>query len=301
MASTMDDIKELRERTGAGVLDCKKALNEKNGNVEEAVEYLREKGMAEAAKKAGRVASEGKVNVLLDKAENEGIIVEVNSETDFVAKNDNFQNLVDDISEHLLQSNVKNANEALADSWYKDKSKEVNTVIKEAIANIGENINLRRMKRFKADKDEFLLDYIHMGGKIGVLVRFGGDLSEENKQIAKNISMQIAASSPEYIDRNDVPEDVIEKEKKIYREQMLNEGKPEHILDQIVEGKIDKFFNQICLLEQEYIRDTDITAGEYLDGSDLEVRDFVRYELGEGIEEEEEDFASEVMAEIEDN
>lgn len=301
MAITMDDIKELRERTGAGVLDCKKALKKNDGNVEEAVEYLREKGMAEAAKKAGRVASEGKVNVLLDKTDKEGIIVEINSETDFVAKNDNFRNLVSNISEHLLQSEVNNADEALEDSWYRDKSKDVNSVIKEAIANIGENINLRRMKRLKADKDEFLLDYIHMGGKIGVLVKFAGSLTDENEQIAKNISMQIAASSPEYIDSSDVPDEVITKERNIYREQMLNEGKPEHIIDQIVDGKIDKFFTQICLLKQEYIRDTDITVGEYLGDSGLEVKDFVRYELGEGIEEDDEDFASEVMAEIEDN
>ena len=301
MSITMENIKELRERTGAGVLDCKKALKEKEGNIEKAVELLREQGMAEAARKADRTASEGKVNILFTDDKNKGIIAEINSETDFVAKNENFQKLAKEISEHILQSSSDNLDDLLNDSWYKDESKDLNTVIKEAIASIGENINLRRFEKFNASQNEFLYDYIHMGGKIGVLVKFAGELSEETEKAAKNISMQIAASSPKYIDRDDVSENDIKKERKIYREQMLNEGKPEHIIDNIVDGKMDKYFTQVCLLEQEYIRDTDISVNEYLNDIELDVKDFVRFELGEGVEEEEEDFASEVMAEIENN
>ncbi len=299
MATTMKDIKELRERTGAGVLDCKKALTETDGDIEAAVEYLREKGMAAAAKRAGRIAAEGKVNVLINEDKAKGIIVEVNSETDFVAKNENFQGLVDQISEHVLQSDTDSTEELMSESWYKDKGKDLNTVIKEAIASIGENINLRRFQRYESDG--FLQGYIHMGGKIGVLVDLEGELNEDNQKIAKDIAMHIAASNPQYLNRDQVSEDVIEKEKTIYREQMLNEGKPEHIIDNIVKGKMEKFYGQICLVEQPFVRDTDITVAELLKEKEIEVKRFTRFELGEGIEKDEEDFASEVMKEIDKN
>jgi len=295
----MKDIKELRERTGAGVLDCKKALDETDGDIEAAIDFLREKGMSEAAKKSGRVAAEGIVDVLINEKRDKGIIVEVNSETDFVAKNERFQDLVSSISEHIMLSNAENLEQLNAEKWFKDESKTVETIIKEAIAGIGENINLRRYE--KIETDGFLYGYIHLNGKIGVLAEFEGEKTEEALNTAKNISMHIAASNPEFLSREDVDEEVVEKEKAIIKEQLKNEGKPDHILDQIVEGKINKFYTQICLLEQEYIRDTDLQVQDVLDESDVAVKQFVRYELGEGIEKKQEDFAEEVMAEVNKN
>lgn len=297
--ASMKDIKELRERTGAGVLDCKKALQENNDDVEAAVEYLREKGIAAAAKKAGRIAAEGLVDLVIDDDRKKGLIVEVNSETDFVAKNDNFRDLVADISQHIMRSEASDIDELLNESWYKDESKDINTVMKEAIANIGENLNLRRFEKYTTDG--FLQGYIHMGGKIGVLVDIDAEINEENQELAKNVAMHIAASNPDYIERSQVSDDVLNKEKEIYREQMLNEGKPEQIIDKIVAGKIDKFYSQICLLEQEYIRDTDITVAELLADKDFSIKGFTRFELGEGIEKKDEDFASEVMNEMNKN
>lgn len=294
--ASMKDIKELRERTGAGVLDCKKALEKKDGDIEAAVEYLREKGIAAAAKKSGRIAAEGKVNVMINETKKKGIIVEVNSETDFVAKNENFQELVDSISEHLMQTEVESVDEVLAEKWYKIDDKDVSTIIKEAIASIGENINLRRFVMLTTEG--FLQGYIHLGGKIGVLVDLDAEYNEENERLAKDLAMHVAASNPEFLTRDDVNEEVLEKEKAIYREQMLNEGKPENIIDRIVEGKIEKFYEQICLIEQPFVRDTDITVGELLKEKNIKVNNFIRYELGEGIQKKEEDFAAEVMKEV---
>jgi len=198
-----------------------------------------------------------------------------------------------------MDSDKKDIDSLLEEKWYDDDSKDVSTILKEAIASIGENINLRRFEKYKTD--EFLHGYVHMNGKIGVLVEFAGEDTEENIKKANNVAMHIAAKAPEYISKEEVSDEVIEKEKKIYKEQMLNQGKPEHIIDNIVEGKINKYFTQICLVDQEYVRDTDITVGELLDEANLEVKRFERYELGEGIETEEEDFVSEVRAEVEKN
>lgn len=294
MGVTMKDVKELRSRTGAGVLDCKKALNKVDGDIEAAVDHLREKGMAAAAKKAGRVAAEGLVSLKISDNRQKGVLVEVNSETDFVAKNDQFQNLVSDITEHVMQSDKENAEAVAEEKWFKNEDKTVNQIIKEAIANIGENINLRRFER--VETDGYLYGYIHMGGKIGVLVEFANDFDESKAEAAKNVAMHIAAINPEFLDRDSVDPEAIEKEKKIYKEQMLNEGKPEHIIDQIVEGKINKYYTQVCLLEQEYVRDNDKTVAEVLEENDMEVKQFTRFEIGEGIETEEEDFAAEVAA-----
>ena len=296
MGSSMEDIKELRSRTSAGVMDCKKALAENDGDVEAAVEYLREKGMSEADNKAGRVAAEGKVNVVITDDHSKGLVVEVNSETDFVAKNELFQELVEDISEHIMQSSAEELEELLNEGWYQDQNKDVDTVIREAIAEIGENINLRRFQRFSTDG--YLQGYIHLNGKIGVLVDLTTEDVEDKMRVIKDLAMHIAASSPEYISRDEVDEEAINKEKKIYREQMLNEGKPEHIIDNIVEGKMDKFYTQVCLLEQPFVRDEDITIAELLEENDIQVNDFARFELGEGIEVEEEDFAKEVAEEM---
>jgi elongation factor Ts len=294
MGVTMKDIKELRSRTGAGVLDCKKALNEVDGDVEAAVEFLREKGMAAAAKKAGRVAAEGLVSLNISDDRKKGVLVEVNSETDFVAKNDQFQNLVADISDHLMQTDAEEVEAVENEKWFKDESQTVNDVIKAAIASIGENINLRRFKR--VETDGYLFGYIHMGGKIGVLVEYANEFDEAKVKTAKNIAMHIAAINPEFLDRDSVDSTSIEKEKKIYREQMLNEGKPEHILDQIIEGKINKYYTQVCLLEQPFVRDDDQTVAEILEDNDMKVKQFTRFEIGEGIEKKEEDFAAEVAA-----
>lgn len=294
MGVTMKDIKELRSRTGAGVLDCKKALNKVDGDIEAAVEFLREKGMAAAAKKAGRVAAEGLVSLNISDDRKKGVLVEVNSETDFVAKNDKFKNLVSDISEHVMQSKAEDAEAVAEENWIKDDNKTVNEVIKEAIANIGENINLRRFKR--VETDGYLFGYIHLGGKIGVLVEFANEYDEAKAETAKDIAMHIAAINPEFLDRDSVDSEAIEKEKKIYREQMLNEGKPEHILDQIIEGKINKYYTQVCLLEQPFVKDDDKNVAEVLADKDMEVKQFTRFEIGEGIEKKEEDFAAEVAA-----
>ena len=294
MGVTMKDVKELRSRTGAGVLDCKKALNKVDGDIEAAVDHLREKGMAAAAKKAGRVAAEGLINLKINEDRKKGVLVEVNSETDFVAKNDQFQNLVSDITEHIMQSDKEDAEAVAEEKWFKNEDKTVNQVIKEAIANIGENINLRRFE--SVETDGYLYGYIHMGGKIGVLVEFANEFDESKAEAAKNIAMHIAAINPEFLDRDSVDPEAIEKEKKIYKEQMLNEGKPEHIIDQIVEGKINKYYTQVCLLEQEYVRDNDKTVAEVLEENDMEIKQFTRFEIGEGIETEEEDFAEEVAA-----
>ncbi len=297
--ASMKDIKELRERTGAGVLDCKKALEENNGEIDAAVEYLREKGIAAAAKKTGRIAAEGTVNVFIDEDKKNGVVVEVNSETDFVAKTDKFKDLIAEISEHLIQSDAEDTESVLEESWFLDNNKDVNTIIKEAIANIGENINLRRFEKFSTNG--FLQGYIHMGGKIGVIVDLNAEINEANGMVAKDIAMHVAASAPDYLTRDQVPSDLIEKEKDIYKEQMLNEGKPEHIIDKIVEGKIDKFYSQICLVEQEFVRDTDKTVGQLLEDEGIEINGFTRYELGEGIERKAEDFAEEVMKEVNKN
>jgi len=294
MGVTMKDIKELRSRTGAGVLDCKKALNKVDGDIEAAVEHLREKGMAAAAKKAGRIAAEGLVSLNISDDRKKGVLVEVNSETDFVAKNENFQSLVSDISEHLMQSEAEDVESVEKEAWFKDESDTVNDVIKAAIASIGENINLRRFK--KIETDGYLFGYIHMGGKIGVLAEFANEFEEAKAQTAKDVAMHIAAINPDFLDRDSVDAEAIEKEKKIYKEQMLNEGKPEHILDQIVEGKINKYYTQVCLLEQPFVRDDDQTVGEVLAENDMEVKQFTRFEIGEGIEKKEEDVAAEVDA-----
>ena len=300
--ASMKDIKELRERTGAGVLDCKKALEENNDEIDAAVEYLREKGIAAAAKKSGRIAAEGTVNVFIDEDKKNGVVVEINSETDFVAKTDKFQDLVAEISKHLIQSDAEDTESILEESWFLDDNKDVNTIIKEAIANIGENLNLRRFEKFSTNG--FLQGYVHMGGKIGVIgviVDLNTEINEANEKVAKDIAMHVAASAPDYLTRDQVPSDIIEKEKEIYKEQMLNEGKPEHIIDQIVEGKIDKFYSQICLVEQEFVRDTDKTVGQLLEEESIQINSFTRYELGEGIERKAEDFAEEVMKEVNKN
>ena len=290
MGISTADIKKLRERTSAGMLDCKEALTEKDGDLEAAVDYLREKGMS-SADKSDRVAAEGLVSV--EQEDDTAIIVEVNSETDFVAKNDEFQEVVNDVTDHILMQQPNSVDEAL-EQPLKGDGDTVNQYLKEAITQIGEKITLRRFEILEQDDDQTLATYLHMGGQIGVAVLLEG----ADEELAKNVAMHIAAANPDYLNRDAVPEEEVEKEKQILRKQAEKEDKPEHIIDKIVNGRLDKFYQQNCLLEQEYIRDTDLTIKELVAEQDATVEKFVRYEVGEGIEVEEEDFAEEVMNEV---
>lgn len=291
MGISTADIKELRQKTNAGILDCKKALTENDGDMEKAVEYLREKGIASAEKRSGRTAAEGLV--VVETEGNIAVIVEVNSETDFVAKNDNFKEVVNNISSHLISQKPADLDQALTQPL-KGEGKAVEEYLKESIAKIGENISLRRFKVIEKNDAQVFGAYLHMGGSIGVLTLLEG----EDEATAKNVAMHAAAANPSYLSREDVPQADIEKEKKVLKKQAEGEGKPEHIVEKIVEGRLGKFYTQNCLLEQEYVRDTDMTVKELLADKDLELEEFVRYEVGEGIEVEEEDFAKEVMNEV---
>ncbi len=291
MGISAADVKELRERTSAGMMDCKEALEETDGDLEEAIEYLRKEGLSSAEKKAGRTASEGLVTI---KENNElAAIVEVNSETDFAAKNDKFVALVDKIADHILENQPATVEEAREQTLEGEKT--IQETIKETIAQIGENISLRRFEMMEKEAAESFGTYIHMGGNIGTIVA----VANGGQELAQNIAMHIAATNPDYLSRESVPAEAIEKEKELLREQALQEeDKPEHIIDKIVEGRLDKFYNQNCLVEQEYVKDTDKTVGELLEETDAEIKTFIRYEVGEGIEVEEEDFAEEVMSEM---
>lgn len=291
MGISAADVKELRERTSAGMMDCKEALEETDGDMEEAIEYLRKEGLSSAEKKAGRTASEGLVTIKED--DSLAVIVEVNSETDFAAKNDKFVELVENIADHILENQPATVEEAEEQTL--EAGKTVQETIKETIAQIGENISLRRFEIVEKEAAEAFGTYIHMGGNIGTIVA----VDNGDQELAQNIAMHIAATNPDYLSRESVPEEDIEKEKELLREQALKEeDKPEHIIDKIVEGRLDKFYNQNCLVEQEYVKDTDKTVGELLAEKEAEVKRFIRYEVGEGIEVEEEDFAEEVMNEM---
>ncbi len=290
MTITISQIKELRELTGAGMMDCKKALEETNGNMEEAVTYLREKGIASAAKKVSRVAAEGLVNAVIE--DNIAMVYEVNSETDFVAKNDKFLNLIDLVGEILLNTKPNDTEEALKASY---EGKTLAEVLTEATATIGENIQLRNVKKIeKEDAEEFGF-YKHMGGKIVALVTVKG-----TEEVAKNVAMHVAALRPIYLSKEDVEEEYLEKEKQILLNQALEENKteakpkPEHIIERIVTGRLNKQLEDICLLEQTYVKDGDLKVKQYLKNEKAEVVNFTRVEVGEGIEKKEEDFAAEV-------
>jgi len=292
------DVKELRERTGCGMMDCKKALTEAEGNVDKAIELLREKGLASAAKKAGRIASEGIVNVYSDA--NVGVIVEVNAETDFVAKNEDFQALVNDVTEQIKVANPANVEELLAQNFVGDASKTISDMVTEKIAKIGENMNIRRFERYEGVTES----YIHGGGRIGVLVQFDTDAAiaakDEFKALAKDIAMQVAAANPSYVNIEDVDADVVEKEKEILTAQALNEGKPAAIVEKMVVGRINKFYKEICIVEQPFIKDPDksvkklISEVEAVVGGSIKIVKFARFEKGEGLEKKEENFADEV-------
>jgi len=279
-------VKELREITGAGMMDCKKALVECEGDKDKAIDYLREKGIAKAAKKAGRIASEGVVAAASDG--NTACIVEINSETDFVAKNENFQTLVKKIAEHIVACKPADM-DALNASQMDGKT--VAEVMTEAVASIGEKLSLRRFEVYTTE-DGKLATYIHMGGKIGVIV----ELSGGDETLGKDVAMQIAAAKPQCIGRDDVDQEALAHEREVLRKQALEEGKPEKIVEKMVDGRINKYYKEVCLVEQEFVKDSDKTIKDILAG--VEVRRFARFEMGEGLEKKNEDFAAEVAAQI---
>ena len=281
-------VKELREITGAGMMDCKKALVECEGDKDKAIDYLREKGIAKAAKKAGRIASEGVVAAAVTADGKTACIVEINSETDFVAKNENFQNLVKKIAEHIVACKPADM-DALNASQMDGKT--VAEVMTEAVASIGEKLSLRRFEVYTTE-DGQLATYIHMGGKIGVIV----ELSDGDKTLGKDVAMQIAAAKPQCIGREDVDQEALAHEREVLRKQALEEGKPEKIVEKMVDGRINKYYKEVCLVEQEFVKDSDKTIKDILAG--VEVRRFARFEMGEGLEKKNEDFAAEVAAQM---
>ncbi len=287
-------VKELREKTGCGMMDCKKALTEANGDMEKAIELLREKGLAASAKKAGRIAAEGIVSDYIDG--NVASVIEVNSETDFVGKNEEFRTFVAKLAEIVAKENPADV-EALSALKY-DDSLTVAEMLQEKVLTIGENIKIRRFARYEGNN----ATYIHGGGRIGVIVNFDTDVASNEgfARFAKNIAMQVAAANPSYVAKENVPAEVIDKEKEILMAQAMNEGKPQNIAEKMVNGRIGKFYKEVCLEEQEYIIDTDLSVSKYVDqvakefGGSIKIKDFVRFEKGEGLEKREDNFAEEV-------
>ena len=288
---TASQVKDLREKTGAGMMDCKKVLTETDGDLEKAAELLREKGITKAAKKSGRVAAEGMVEAYISEDEKVGAIVEVNSETDFVAKNEEFRTFVMDVAKQIVKNNPESVEALLAEPAMFEEGKTVNEALIGKIATIGENISIRRFARFETT-DGLIEKYIHGDGKIAVLV----NMTSGTKELAKDVCMQIAAARPEFIDRDQVPAERVEKEKEILKIQTMNEGKPEAIAEKIVLGRINKFYQEICLVDQEFVKDPSKKVSEIL--KDSKVLEFARFETGEGIEKKEENFAEEVMKQL---
>ncbi|MBR0350945.1 MAG: elongation factor Ts [Clostridia bacterium] len=285
-------VKELREKTGAGMMDCKKVLTETDGDLEKAAELLRERGIAKAAKKSGRIAAEGLVEGCISEDGKVGAIVEVNSETDFVGKNEEFKKFVADVARQVVEKNPATVEDLLAQESIAVAGKTVNEVLVEKIATIGENITIRRFARFESEG--LVEKYIHGDGKIAVLI----NMKKGTADVAKDLCMQIAAARPEFVRREEVPAERVNKEKEILKAQTMNEGKPEAIAERIVEGRIGKFFGEICLVEQEFVKNPDIKVEQLLKEKDADVVEFARFEKGEGIEKKEENFAEEVMKQI---
>ncbi|NRG43444.1 translation elongation factor Ts [Bacillus sp. CRN 9] len=291
MAITAQMVKELREKTGAGMMDCKKALQEVDGDMEKAIDFLREKGIAKAAKKGDRIAAEGLASIKVDG--NEAVILEVNSETDFVAKNEGFQTLVQELADHLLSTKPASIEEAVAGTMSNGAT--VETHINSAIAKIGEKLTLRRFEvKTKTDNDAFGA-YLHMGGRIGVLTVLEGTTDEE---AAKDVSMHIAALNPKYVSRDEVSAEEVERERQVLKQQALNEGKPEKIVEKMVEGRLSKYFEDVCVNDQAFVKNPDEKVGKFVASKGGKIREFVRFEVGEGIEKREDNFAEEVMNQV---
>lgn len=299
MAFSAQDVKTLREITGCGMMDCKKALTEADGNQEKAIELLREKGLAAAAKKAGRVAAEGIVKAYVDTDKKVGVVIEVNAETDFVAKNADFQSFVDTCAKTVVETNPADV-EALSSSKAVGSDMTIADMLTEKIQTIGENIKIRRFARYEGA----VATYVHGGGSIGVMVKFDTDVANHAgfEEFGKDIAMQVAAANPGYLCESQVPADVIEKEKEILKVQAINEGKPEAIAEKMVQGRIQKFYKENCLVDQVFIKDNELSISKYVDakakefGGKIEIVEFVRFEKGEGLEKRSDDFADEVAS-----
>lgn len=291
MAITAGLVKELREKTGAGMMDCKKALTETDGDIEKAIDLLREKGIAKAAKKSDRIAAEGLTQIIVDG--NDAVIVEVNSETDFVAKNEQFINLINTIATHLLKEKPATVEEAL-EQPLQGANQSLGEMINEAIAKIGEKISLRRFQVVEKSDGQSFGSYLHMGGRIGVLSLVDG----QNEEAAKDIAMHVAAVNPRYATTDQVSAEEIAHEKEILTQQALNEGKPQNIVEKMVEGRLSKFLQEICLVEQPFVKDPDQKVKKFLADKGLAIKSFIRYEVGEGMEKRSENFAEEVQAQI---
>ena len=307
MAISAKQVKELRDMTGAGMMDCKKALTETNGDMDEAVEYLRKSGIMKAEKKQSRIAAEGLCDVVLN-GDQEAVVVEVNSETDFVAKNDTFKDFVRQVAETALNSDAEGVDELLTKEWPEDASKTVSDVLTEKTATIGEKLSIRRFEKVKEDEG-CVVSYIHGGGRIGVIIDAKTDVvNEAVKDCLHNVAMQVAAMRPKYTSRDEVDQDYLEHEKEILKSQAMveNPDKPENIIEKMIIGRLNKEMKEICLLDQVYVQAEDgkQTVGAYVKqvaketGADLSVRSFVRFETGEGLEKRQDDFAAEVAAQM---
>jgi elongation factor Ts len=306
MAVTAAMVKELREMTGAGMMDCKKALGETDGDMDKAVEFLREKGLAAAAKKAGRIAAEGIVATNVSEDLKVASIVEVNSETDFVAKNEIFRNFVAAVAAQAAKSTSGDIEAFLNEAWALEPSKTVKDELASKVAVIGENLNIRRFEKVTTEAG-FVQSYLHGEGRIGVLVEVETDVINDSvKEAARNVAMQIAAITPKYVTRAEVSEEYIAHEKEILKAQAMNEnpGKPENIIEKMIEGRLNKELKEVCLVDQTYVKDGDLTVQKYLDavakenGTTIAIKSFVRFETGEGIEKKEENFAEEVAKQM---
>jgi elongation factor Ts len=286
---TASMVKELRETTGVGMMDCKKALEATNGNMQEAIDWLRENGLSKAAKKANRIAADGLASILVEG--NKAVIVEINSETDFVAKNEEFTSLVSTIAKTILNNDVNTIEEVLA---LNTEDGTINDLIIAKTAKIGEKLSFRRFAKLTKEVNEVFGSYIHMGGKIASLVLLEGD----NTEVAKDVAMHAAAMRPLYITRNDVPSEVLEKEKEIIKEQAINEGKPADIAVKMVAGRINKYYQEVCLEEQAFVKNADVTVETYVKSNNGKIKAMYRYEVGEGMEKREDNFAEEVMNQL---
>lgn len=289
MAISAKLVKELRDKTGAGMMDCKKALIETDGNVDAAIDWLREKGISKAAKKADRIAAEGLCNIVVDG--NEAVVLELNSETDFVAKNDEFQNLLAKVTETVANSKATNLEEALEVEL---DGKKLADVLVDATAKIGEKLSLRRVSRIVKEDNEFFGAYKHMGGRIISLVV----LENGNEEAARDIAMHVAAINPKYKDQSEISEEVIAHEKQVLTNEALNEGKPANIVEKMVVGRLNKYLKEICLVNQPFVKNPDLTVKQFADSQNSVIKSFLRLEVGEGIEKRQDDFAEEVMAQV---
>ena len=301
MAITAAMVKELRELTGAGMLECKNAITEADGNMERAVELLREKGLAAASKKSGRIAAEGISFAHINGDKSVGVLLEVNSETDFVAKNQEFRTFVEQVAAQVVVSSAADAEALLQETWLADGQYTVQEALNQKIATIGENLSIRRFAKYERSANGRLISYIHGEGRISVLMELACDADAEPiYEAGRNLCMQIAALNPLFIDRTEISADFIAKEREVLKQQALNEGKPEAIVEKMIEGRLNKNLKELCLIDQQYVKDGEVTVAQYLEnvgkevGAPVSIARFTRFETGEGIEKKEDNFAEEV-------